>query len=118
MIEDRFAIDSDEADDGTVRLVVPSLENGIQITAHNIDRLIAILAIARGAMSPPVEREVDRPPPGVLNPHYFCGDGEISGYKSMSLRHPGLGWSHYTFSYEAAQKLGQALLARPARTMQ
>jgi hypothetical protein len=83
----------------------------VNLTAGEIDALIAGLAQLRMEMRPAVSRDLPTgiQPKTIIDPLWRVQT--LTDSKMVSFRHPGRGWSIFGFSLPEAAKLARALLA-------
>jgi hypothetical protein len=82
------------------------------LSADDVEKLIAELAKFRQKMKPEVPHELGPPlhVPGIEDPSLAVRSHRGSNAKTIAIRHPGIGWLQFLLSEEEVKKLGDHLL--------
>ena len=107
------------SDDRTsVQLTIPAEPPvTLVLNCDGVESLIGGLSQIRAQMRPEVPRDWPKGSParGQRDPRIECEQDVLNGGLLLRMRHPGLGWLHFSFPPNVARKLGTYLLDKAKR---
>lgn len=84
----------------------------LQLTAEQLDVIIAELGQLRGSMQPSISRDLENGSvfKALRDPRWRIEQDEVTNDFKVFLRHPGFGWIAFVFPAQTAEKIAHFLL--------
>ena len=87
----------------------------LELTAEQLDVIIAELGQLRGSMQPSITRDLENGSvfKALRDPRWRIERDEVTTDFTVLLRHPGFGWIAFVFPAQTAEKIARFLLRYP-----